>query len=94
MIEENSIITLVDENGREVEFDLVCTFDYENKRYAAMFPIGEYEDVQPDEVVLLEVEEDGDQAVFNSIENDILADEVFNEFLEIFEDIVERDDEE
>lgn len=89
---ENSIITLTDESGREVDFDLVCTFDYENKRYAALFPIEKVEGVEDDEVMLLEVKGDGEETVFDPIENEVLLDEVFNEFMEIFDDIVERDD--
>ena len=94
MEQENSIITLTDETGRDVDFDLVCTFDYENKRYAAMFPIEKVEGVEDDEVVLLEVKEEGNDTVMVPIENDVLLDEVFNEFMEIFNDMVERDDEE
>lgn len=94
MEQENSIITLTDETGRDVDFDLVCTFDYENKRYAAMFPIEKVEGVEDDEVVLLEVKEEGNDTVMVPIENDVLLDEVFNEFMDIFNDMVERDDEE
>lgn len=89
---ENSIVTLVDETGREVDFDLVCTFDYENRRYAAMFPIDRIEGVGDDEVVILEVKGEGKDTVFDPIENEVLLDEVFNEFMEIFDDITERDD--
>jgi uncharacterized protein YrzB (UPF0473 family) len=89
---KNSIITLTDESGREVDFDLVCTFDYENKRYAALFPIEKVEGVEDDEVMLLEVKGDGQETVFDPIENEVLLDEVFNEFMEIFDDMVERDD--
>ena len=31
-MEENTIVTLLDENGKEVQFDLEMTFDYEGKR--------------------------------------------------------------
>ena len=53
MEEENTIIELIDENGAPVKFDLVMTFDYEGKRYAALLPIDEVADVGEDEVVLL-----------------------------------------
>ncbi|MBR0081436.1 MAG: DUF1292 domain-containing protein [Clostridia bacterium] len=94
MEENNSIITLTDENGNEADFDLVCTFDYENRKFAAMFPIGDVENVADDEVVILEIVKDGDGEILAPIENEILLDEVFNEFMEIFEDMADADDEE
>ena len=85
MEEENNIVTLVDEDGKEFDFDLVMTFDYEGGRYAALLPMDEMEDVGNDEVVLLEiVKEDGEEQ-YVSIENPILLDEVFNEFLDLFD---------
>lgn len=94
MEENNSIITLTDENGNEADFDLVCTFDYENRKFAAMFPIGDVEGVADDEVVLLEIVKDGDNETLAAIDNEILLDEVFNEFMEIFEDMADGDDDE
>ena len=94
MEENNSIITLTDENGNEADFDLVCTFDYEGRKFAAMFPLGEVENVADDEVVILEIVKDGDGEILAPIENEILLDEVFNEFMEIFEDLADADDEE
>ena len=38
MEEQNTIIELIDESGNTVKFDLVMTFDYEGKRYAALLP--------------------------------------------------------
>ena len=55
MEEQNTVIELVDEAGNTVKFDLVMTFDYEGKRYAALLPIDDVENVEDDEVVLLEV---------------------------------------
>lgn len=63
-MEENTIVTLLDENGKEVQFDLVMTFDYEGKRYAALLPMDDVDGVADDEVVLLEiVREGGDENI-------------------------------
>ncbi|MGN1067861.1 MAG: DUF1292 domain-containing protein, partial [Christensenellales bacterium] len=58
-MEENTIVTLLDENGKEVQFDLVMTFDYEGKRYAALLPMDDVDGVADDEVVLLEIVREG-----------------------------------
>ena len=93
MIEEKDmLITLLDENGKEVEFDLVMTFDYEGRRYAAMFPTEEVEGVEEDEVVILEIVKTKEGERYLTIHNPILLDEVFAEFMDLWEE--EEDEEE
>jgi uncharacterized protein YrzB (UPF0473 family) len=94
MEEQSTIIELVDESGNNVKFDLVMTFDYEGKRYAALLPVDNVEGVGDDEVVLLEVVKDKSGENFVSIDNPILLDEVFNEFIELFDEMADKDDEE
>ena len=94
MEEQNTIVELIDENGSTVRFDLVMTFDYEGKRYAALLPVDEVEGVDEDEVVLLEVVKDKSGENYVSIDNPILLDEVFNEFIELFDEMADEDDEE
>ena len=94
MEEQHTLVTLIDEQGKEVEFDLVATFDYEKKRYAALLPIDEVENVGEDEVVLLEIVRTSDGEIYRPIENEILLDEVFNEFLEILDEMADGDEEE
>ena len=94
MEEQSTIIELVDESGNNVKFDLVMTFDYEGKRYAALLPVDNVEGVGDDEVVLLEVVKDKGGENFLSIDNPILLDEVFNEFIELFDEMADADDEE
>ena len=94
MEEQNTIVTLIDEQGKEVEFDLVATFDYEKKRYAALFPLDDVEGVGDDEVMLLEIVKTPDGEVYRPIENEILLDEVFNEFMEILDEMADGDEEE
>lgn len=94
MEEQNTIIELIDESGNTVKFDLVMTFDYEGKRYAALLPVDEVENVGDDEVVLLEVVKDKNGENFVSIDNPVLLDEVFNEFIELFDEMADGGDEE
>jgi uncharacterized protein YrzB (UPF0473 family) len=94
MEEQNTIVELIDENGTTVRFDLVMTFDYEGKRYAALLPVEEVEGVGEDEVVLLEIVKDKGGENYVSIENPILLDEVFNEFIELFDEMADGDDSE
>ena len=94
MEEQNTVIELIDESGNTVKFDLVMTFDYEGKRFAALLPIDNVENVDDDEVVLLEVLKDKGGENFVTIENPVLLDEVFNEFIELFDEMADGDEEE
>ncbi len=95
MEEENgNIIELLDENGKAVAFDLLMSFDYEGKRYVALLPVEPVEGVGEDEVVLLEAVKGDSGEDFVSIDNPILLDEVFNEFTELFDDMIAENDEE
>lgn len=91
---QDNIITLIDENGAEIRFDLLLSFDYEDKRYIALLPLDPVDGVGEDEVVLLEaVDEDGEEQ-YRGIESPILLEEVFNEFLELFDESISENDEE
>ena len=90
--EQGNIIELIDESGKTVQFDLVMTFDYEGKRYAAMLPVGDVEGVGEDEVVLLEIVKDKSGENYVTIDNPILLDEVFGEFLDLFDETFGDDD--
>jgi uncharacterized protein YrzB (UPF0473 family) len=92
MEEQNTVIELIDESGNTVKFDLVMTFDYEGKRYAALLPIDNIENVGDDEVVMLEVVKDKSGENFVTIDNPILLDEVFNEFIELFDEMADGDE--
>jgi uncharacterized protein YrzB (UPF0473 family) len=89
MEEQNTVIELVDESGNIVKFDLVMTFDYEGKRYAALLPVDAVEGVGDDEVVLLEIVKDKNGENFVTIDNPVLLDEVFNEFIELFDEMAD-----
>ncbi len=82
--EEASIISLTDEEGNEVEFELIDSVDYENAEYLILLP----PDDEAAEVVILEVEphDDGTETyVTVSDEGTLTA--VYEIFKERFKDI-------
>lgn len=90
--QEGSIIQLLDEDGKEVSFDLLMSFDYEGHRYIALMPMEKVEGVGEDEVVMLEVVKENGEENYVSIDNPILLEEVFNEFMELFDEELDRED--
>ena len=94
MEEKNAIVTLIDEeNGQPVDFDLLLTFSYEGKRYAALQPLDEVAGIADDEIVLLEIVKENGEESYRTIDNEILLDEVFAEFQDLFDEEDEGEDE-
>ena len=86
-------IVLLDENGEEASFVHVLTFVYEGQKYVALEP-AEQQDDEEAEVVLLKVDTKDGQDYYNTIDNEILLNEVFDEFLDIVEEMEGEDEEE
>ena len=94
MEEKDTIVTLIDEeNGQPVDFDLLLTFSYEGKRYAARQPLDEVAGIEDDEIVLLEIVKENGEESYRTIDNEILLDEVFAEFQDLFDEEDEGEDE-
>lgn len=84
MEENGSFITLTDDNGEDVSFEVLDVIDYKEREFAVLLP---FEDTD-DEVVILEViaGEDEETDEFISVEDDEILNEVFEEFLKRCED--------
>ena len=82
--EEASILSLTDEEGNEVEFELIDSVDYEGKEYLILLP----PDDEAAEVVILEVEphKDGTESYLTVNDEETLM-AVFAIFKERFKDI-------
>ncbi len=80
-MEENSdIISLTDEEGNELLFEILDVITYEDRTYAVLLPAdGEGE---CDEVTILRVEsgETEDEEIFEGIDDPAILDAVFKEF--------------
>lgn len=76
--DENQYITLTDDDGNDIAFEIIDDFMYDGHRYAVLVPFEESED----EVVILEALETEveDEVEFVSVEDDNLLNEVFEEF--------------
>ncbi len=81
--EEISILSLTDEEGNEVEFELIDSVDYEGVEYLILLPPEE----EAAEVVILEVEPhtDGTES-YLTVDNEEVLNAVFAIFKERFAD--------
>ncbi|MCQ2459184.1 MAG: DUF1292 domain-containing protein [Ruminococcus sp.] len=76
--ESENYITLTDDNGEEVSFELIGITEYESRNFAVLIPFDE----EDDGVVILEIVpgEGPDYDEFVSVEDDGLIEKVFEEF--------------
>ena len=81
--DEISILSLTDEEGNEVEFELIDSVDFEDKEYLILLPPEE----EAAEVVILEVEphKDGTES-YLTVDNERILNAVFAIFKERFQD--------
>ena len=76
-----NIITLTDEeNGEQKDFEVIANAEIDGKLYYALVPANE----ESDEYVILRATEDGDDIIFETIDDDDefeKAEDVFNDML-------------
>lgn len=78
--EEGSFITLTDDDGNDISFEVLDTIEYKDRTFAVLLPF----DDEDDEVVILEMlfeGEDSEYVDFVSVDDEALLEEVFEEFL-------------
>ena len=78
----NDFVTLIDEDGNEVEFEHIDTVEYEGVTYLAFIP-AELSVEEDAEVVIMQVvtDENGEE-LLEGVEDDDIADAVFNFVME------------
>lgn len=76
--DEENYITLTDDDGEDIHFEIIDEFEFNGNTYAVLLP---FEDVD-DEVVILEIihADSPDDYEYVSIENEDVLNNVFEEF--------------
>ena len=85
MTEEEQIIETVDENGNVVKFELFDIVEVDEKEYALLLPVDEDDS---DEVVLMRITKDGEEYLFETIDDDEEFEKVA-QYVENMDDIEE-----
>lgn len=86
--EEMELLTLTDEDGKEMQFEFLDVVEYENKEYVVLLPV-DGEEEESEEVVILRVDEvpgSPDEESYSSLTSQEELDAVFAIFKEKFKD--------
>ena len=78
-MEENNIIVLEDENGEQIEFAVIDVFELDGVTYFAMVEAADAETAE--EVLIMRVEGEDEEAELVTIESDVELEAAFNEFV-------------
>lgn len=80
-MQDDEIIVMVDEDGKEVEFTHIATLDYDNEWYIYVQPV-ELGDMDEDEMFIFKIEEDENgNDLFTPVEDEDLLDKLYQEYL-------------
>lgn len=80
-MEENKVVTLLDENDQEKKFEVIMDFNVNDNEYAALLPLDD--DAEEGVLLFRVIEEKGDlrfEGIPDKEEYDIVAD-AFNELI-------------
>lgn len=89
MADKAEIITLTDDQGKEVDFEHIDTIEMNDKYYVILLPVEDPENG----VVILKLDDLEDDEVLVGVEDDEEADAVLNKYLEMIENDDEAEEE-
>lgn len=88
MEELAGVMTLINENGEEMEYEFVDSITYDNAEYVVLLPVEEGDC----EAVILAVESDGDMENYVAIDDEDILTAVYEIFKERFADQLDFED--
>jgi len=85
MEEEESILTLTDENGEDMDFEYLDCIEYQGTEYLVLMPVGE----ESGEIVILRIEPvDEENENYLAVEDEAVLDAVYGIFKERYQDVL------
>ena len=77
----NDFVTIIDDEGNEFEFEHIDTVEYNGVTYLAFIP-AEISIEEDAEVVIMQIVEENGEELLEAVEDDEIADAVFNIVME------------
>ena len=78
-LDEDSIITLTDDEGNEVDFLLLDVVEYAEKDFLVLLPLEDEED-EEDNVLILQAVRNGEEETYVGVEDEAVLNAVFELF--------------
>lgn len=92
MVDEENIVTLIDEDNREVQFEHILTLDVDDNEYVVLAPLEPMEGVGEDEAIILRLDEDenGDE-IYVNIEDEDEMQSVYEAYMQVMAEYEDED---
>lgn len=85
MEEDDSILTLTDENGEDMQFEYLDCIEYQGIEYLILMPVDE----EVNEIVILQIEPvDEENENYLAVEDEAILDAVYGIFKERYKDVL------
>ena len=81
-IEENIVVTLVDENDESFDAELLDSIQYDGRSYNLFITVEEKDKEEP-QVIILEYKEEGEDIILLPVENEVLLEEIWQAYYEL-----------
>lgn len=90
---ENDYFTLTDEDGNEIEFEVIGQCERGGEQYFAMIPVEEAQNNDNDicEYIILKLAKDGDEDILVTVDDDDELDDVADYFDDLFSQEIDYD---
>lgn len=91
--EESMIITLTDEDGSELEFEVIGQYEKNGEQYFAMIAADEEQNADDDvcEYIILKLAKDGDEEILITVDDDDELDDIADYFDDLFSQEIDYD---
>ncbi len=90
---ENDYFTLTDEDGNDIEFELIGQCERNGERYFAMIPVEDEQNGNNDvcEYIILKLTKEGDEEILATVDDDDELDDVADYFDDLFSQEIDYD---
>ena len=92
-LDEDSFVTLTDENGNEIDFLLLDVMEYEGKDYMVLMPLSDEDgEEEEEELFFLRAERTEEGEVYSSIEDEALLNAIADAYEQRFLQTMQEND--
>ena len=93
---ESEIFTLTDEDGNEIEFEVIGQHEMNGQRYVALLPVEDETEEDENgnidwEYVILKLAKDGDEEILVTVDDDDEFDDIADYFDDLFSEQIDYD---
>jgi uncharacterized protein YrzB (UPF0473 family) len=93
---ESEIFTLTDEDGNEIEFEVIGQHEMNGQRYVALLPVEDETEEDENgniewEYVILKLAKDGDEDILVTVDDDDEFDDIADYFDDLFSEQIDYD---